>query len=173
MSLDIVTKAFNTVIPNHIFWRLSGKIGGHETIQNLPWRKNPNLRNFLCSKDPAKRCKSACNQPAKWKTCVYKPERHSFELKQSSWSFKCRQRFRLVSQFYLPITLTQIIFCEIFMTWQSIYPFGIGSASISVTLFSFRKSMQNRTDLSYLGTNTTGKHYGETDGSFTHKSSIS
>ena len=51
--------------------------------------------------------------------------------------------------------------------------FGIGSASNSVTLLSFRKTMQNRTEPSFSGTRTTGDEYGETDFSITHSYSIS
>ena len=49
----------------------------------------------------------------------------------------------------------------------------MGSASNSVTLFSFRKSMQNFTGPSFLGTNNKKEEYGETDVSITPKSSIS
>ena len=51
--------------------------------------------------------------------------------------------------------------------------FGIGSASNSVTLLSFRKSMQNRTEPSFIGTRTTGDEYGETDFSITPSYNIS
>ena len=51
--------------------------------------------------------------------------------------------------------------------------FGIGSASNSVTLLSFRKSMQNRIETSFFGTRTTGDEYGEADFSITPSYSIS
>ena len=51
--------------------------------------------------------------------------------------------------------------------------FGIGSASNSVTLFSFRKSKQNRTEPFFFGTRTTVDDYEETDFLITPSSSIS
>ena len=42
-----------------------------------------------------------------------------------------------------------------------------------LTLFSFRKSMQNRTDPSFFGTRTMGHEYGDNDGSITPKSNMS